>query len=298
MSKRKIWFFVVCIVFLFLNMQGMSVDAQEEEIEIEEQDLETGKITTYMIQGCDGEILCETPEDSRGNISEPYSIIGTDDRNVVTETNRIPYRFIGKLDINYSNGKRGDGTAFLVGKNTLLTAGHCAYEPGTTIKKIVFSPALKGNELPFGSYNISKIHVPTKYKEAANAGDNDNKEKYDYALLQLASNVGSTIGYFQLGGYNTQYNINNLTNTKATIAGYPAEYLQMYRHKSNILGFNEGGYYMYYDIDTVGGQSGSPVIKYVDGKYYVIGIHIEGSSTYNIGRYITGNIYELVKKYK
>lgn len=55
---------------------------------------------------------------------------------------------------------------------------------------------------------------------------------------------------------------------------------------------------MYYDIDTTGGQSGSLVIKYDNGNYYVVGIHRANGTSSNKGRYITKNVYELVNKYQ
>lgn len=49
-------------------------------------------------------------------------------------------------------------------------------------------------------------------------------------------------------------------------------------------------------IDGFSGEVPEPIS--INGKYYVVAIHILGGSTYNTGRYVTKNIYELVNKYR
>ncbi len=51
-------------------------------------------------------------------------------------------------------------------------------------------------------------------------------------------------------------------------------------------------------MDSTGGQSGSPIYKTNNGKYYVIGIHTRGLSSRNIGRYIDKDVYNFINKYK
>lgn len=269
---------------------------------MENQDLEDGSISVYDMPEYPENSSYLPTEGSAGTIPTPYVIIGKDDREVVTNTTRIPYRYIRKLEIRIKNSNTMYvGTGFLVGKSTILTAGHCAYISGKTITSIKFYPGKNGSSNPYGSNTVTNIHVPTKYKNAADTGNSTDEAKYDYALLELNSEAGSKLGYFGLGGYNTKYNIDNLTNTKATLVGYPGTPGNiLYRHKATITGFNAGGYLMYYNMDSTGGQSGAPIIKYTDGKYYIIGIHNGGftDGSANIGRYITNNIYQLVNKYK
>lgn len=125
----------------------------------------------------------------------------------------------------------------------------------------------------------TKIHVPSSYKKAAKEGDNAGTQKYDYALVELSSPIGSTLGYFALGGYNTTYTIDTLVGQKAIVVGYPGNSgSKMYRHKSDIVGYNSGEYIIHYTTDTTGGQSGSPVFLYTGtgAKYYVVAIHTGG----------------------
>lgn len=192
------------------------------------------------------------------------------------------------------------GTAFLVGKSSILTAAHCVYEKNDRVVSGTFYPAQNGTSNRPYTYTCGQIHIPTKYKTAINNNDTINSSKYDYALIKLNQSAGTTLGFFALGGYNTNYNANNLVGMEATVVGYPGEKAgMMYRHKGLIQSFNSDKYLMNYQMDTTAGQSGSPVILPLSGgRYFVVGIHILGGSTKNSARYITKNIYELVKKYE
>lgn len=286
------------IFLAVLLMYPISVQAadMDEVIEMEEIDLATGEVSTYELPLYDDNEACDVIDGFSGEMPEPMSIIGSDDRNHVTENTRKPYRQIGAMKVQFPDKRYCIVTGFLVGKKIALTAAHNLCDNGEIASKVQFSPGRDGSSFPYGTYTVSKLHIPKKYKEAANF---DEKEKYDYALLEFSTDLGTSLGYFGLGGYNTQYNENTLTGTQATVVGYPeTKNNQMYRHKSTIIGFNAEKYHMNYLMDTEPGQSGSPVIKYVDGKYYVVAIHILGGSTYNTGRYVTKNIYELVNKYR
>ncbi len=296
---EKIRKVITAVMFLsVLLMYPVSVQAgdRDEVIEMEEIDLTTGEVSTYELPLYDDNETCDAIDGFSGEVPEPISIIGSDDRNRVTKTTRKPYRQIGMMEMHFPS--KGDyvGTGFLVGKKIALTAAHNLYDSGEAASRVRFSPGRNGSSFPYGTYTVAKLHIPKKYKEATSF---DEREKYDYALLEFSTDLGTSLGYFGLGGYNTQYNENTLSGTQATVVGYPGtKNGQMYRHKSTIIGFNTEKYHMNYVMDTEGGQSGSPVIKYVDGKYYVVAIHILGGSTYNTGRYVTKNIYELVNKYR
>ena len=48
---------------------------------------------------------------------------------------------------------------------------------------------------------------------------------------------------------------------------------------------------MFYDIDTAGGQSGSPVYLIDNGGRYGIAVHAYGGATTNSGTRIVGPVY-------
>lgn len=303
--KKLLKVFGLLSAFFMLSI----LTANAETLTIEKQDLVTGETTTYELteypddasyprtEGFKGTLPIEEDE---GSEAVPFEIIGDDDRNVVTNTQRVPYRYIGKLLVYFSDGISSAGTAFLVGPSTVLTAGHCVYSKDKTVTAIQFIPGMNGTSRPYGTIQATEIHVPAAFRRAVNDDDLANQIKYDYAVLELESAVGNQLGYFGLGGYSTKYDLDYLTGRQATIAGYPGYYGNLlYRHKATIAAFNSDGYVMYYDMDTEGGQSGSPVIFPISNNYYVVGIHTRAySAMYNQGRYITKNIYELVNKYK
>lgn len=290
---QKLKRFLPFIAMLIFSV-SISVYAESESngLEIETLDLRTGEISNDFLPEYSENSAFPATQGSEGTLPAPYVIIGDDDRTIIEETTRIPYRYIGRLEIRYAGNSSSItvGTGFLVGKSTILTAAHCVYSGTQTISSITFIPGKNGSTNPYGTYTAAKIHVPTNYKEAVTAQDETNKWKYDYALIELNEDIGSQLGYFALGGYNTQYTLDELVGKQAIVVGYPGNSGgKMYRHKSDIIGYNTDEYQLYYTTDTTGGQSGSPVFIYTGtgAKYYVVGIHNGGSSSRNIGRYIT-----------
>ncbi|MEY8428031.1 trypsin-like peptidase domain-containing protein [Lachnospiraceae bacterium 46-15] len=161
------------------------------------------------------------------------------------------------------------GTVFLVGKSTILTAAHCFFDGNKKVSSVTFIPGKNGSSNPYGFDESTKLHIPTKYKEAYAANHEDEKWKYDYALVELSGTPGAKLGYFALGGYNTQYSIEKLVGEKAIVIGYPTT--KMHRHKSDIIGYNSEKYQIYYTTDTTSGQSGAPVFIYtgIGNKEYI-----------------------------
>ena len=277
----------------------LCIPAFADTYEIENTNYITGEISYDEITEYPEQLELTPFQPIGGDVSLPNIIIGTDDRIIIEDTTRVPYRYIGKLVMTHSNSTYNTvGTGFLVGDDLILTSAHCVY--GDDITGITFTPAQNGTSKPYGTYAVTTKHVPTKYKTAVANNDSSNMLKYDYALLELSSNVGAQIGYFQLGGYNTPYDTSFLLNKKVTIAGYPGNSSsKLYRHKNYCTGFNSDGYLMFYNIDTTNGQSGSPVIYPIGtSAYYVVGIHRGGWGTSsNVGRYVTHNVYQLVHTY-
>ncbi len=295
-------------------------------IEMEEYNIETGEIREYYMPDEDEEdnTCMEYTKFDNHNVSKDIdddsvilgSIIGKDTREIVEETTRVPYKYIGYIVVTYQSTNSGaysiPSTAFLVGHSTILTTAHSVHNKNKDDKlvSIKFYPEQNGyTNRPF-EYDGYKLHVPKKYK---NATTNEAKLKYDYALVELKQKAGSKLGYFNLAGYNTSYNENYLVGKDVTVVGYAEDKNgKLCRSKGPVLRFNEGNYSFEYDMDTNKRQSGSPIILPLSGgKYYVVGIHYLGKEDtskmneeekkkavlHNRARYITKNIYDLVKKY-
>ena len=75
------------------------------------------------------------------------SVIGKDGRTKVTDTTVYPARAIGQLVVG-QNGQEYICTGWLIDLNTILTSGHCAYNPsaggGDIIEYATFAPGRNG----------------------------------------------------------------------------------------------------------------------------------------------------------
>lgn len=134
------------ITVLLLTALSSFIVSAENTMDIESLDLETGEVTVETMQ--------EDPEDAafpstsgfEGTLPEPNVIIGDDDRTVVENTTRVPYRYIGKLEVRYTNSSTMTvGTAFLVSESCVLTAAHCV--AGDNISSVTFIPGKMGRKI-------------------------------------------------------------------------------------------------------------------------------------------------------
>lgn len=218
-------------------------------------------------------------------------VIGKDDRKKITATKKYPWRTICSLRIKAKDGTRWIGTGFLIGPRTVITAGHVVYmhKHGGWAKSIEVIPGRNGSKKPYGSCTSSKFHSVkgwTKSKKRVN----------DYGAIILPKNckLGNKVGYF---GY-ANYSLFKLLGLKVNLSGYPGDKPSgtQWWHCRKIKLVTPRT--LIYNIDSAGGQSGSPVWKYKNGKRYVVGIHTNGSSLGNSATRITSAVYKNLKNWK
>jgi glutamyl endopeptidase len=123
----------------------------------------------------------------------------------VTPTTGYPYVTIGLL----GNGCSGA----LIDKRFVLTAGFCVYDPSKKKwdDKVEFWPAVDDGKAPFGSTAWKNVSIPKAFAER---GD----WQYNFALIELDSDLGDKIGGWMGFGYNAEFPFPELTLT-----GYPLE---------------------------------------------------------------------------
>lgn len=119
------------------------------------------------------------------------SIIGADNRTVITNTTSAPYRMVGKLRTTYvANGvkKTYGGTAFLISNSMIMTAAHCLYSKqyGNPVK-VTFTPGETGTKAPYGTVTVKKIVLSDNYKSNPTMAN-------DYAVAILDKPIGGGQG--------------------------------------------------------------------------------------------------------
>jgi glutamyl endopeptidase len=200
------------------------------------------------------------------------SILGdTDRRKQILETELTPWRMICALEIESQSGAAFVGTGWFAGPRTVITAGHCVFDPvelGGWAKKITVIPGRNVDKKPFQSASSSSFSSTDRWQESQDAD-------FDYGVIHLSSDLGASVGSFSVGVLPDTALKNRLVN----VSGYPfepGEGKAQYFHANRVKALT--GRRLFYDIDTMGGQSGSPVWAYEEGSDVpvVVAIHAYG----------------------
>lgn len=218
-------------------------------------------------------------------------VIGPDDRIQITATTTYPWRTICSLRLTAQDNSQWIGTGWLVGHRTVITAGHCIYihARGGWVKEVEVIPGRNGASRPYGSCKSSTLRSVKGWTES-------RKRSHDYGAIILPQNCkyGEQLGYFGYGNYSNS----TLNNLNVNLSGYPGDKPTgtQWWHARNIDRVTSRT--LVYNIDTAGGQSGSPVWRIIDGKRYAVGIHTNGSSSGNSATRITKPVFDNIQKWK
>ncbi len=223
------------------------------------------------------------------------SVIGQDDRVQIQPTHLYPWRAHASLRITAADDSLWIGTAWFAGPRILVTAGHCVYIKGSPVpgrdgwvKNIVVMPGRNGNALPYGSATSS--HFYTVRGWAQNGSD-----EYDYGAIILNESLGERTGWLGFGNWS------NLRGVGGNISGYPGDKppgTQWYAGRPISSATSRK---VYYEIDTMGGQSGSAVYRFYNGGRYGVAIHaygVGGGATSNSGTRINSAVFKNLKAWK
>jgi|SRR5688572_8218253 len=206
-----------------------------------------------------------------GNVFE--SILGdVDRRKQILETEMSPWRMICSLNIVSETGLEYVGTGWFASPRTVITAGHCVFDPielGGWTQRITVTPGRNGDAgSPFPATTSSSFSTTDRWLEAQ---DPD----FDYAAIHLDTDLGTQVGTFGVGVLPDDELKGRLVN----VSGYPVspgDGRFQYFHANRVKALTARR--LFYDVDTLGGQSGSPVWAYLDDSQdpVVIGIHAYG----------------------
>ncbi len=233
-------------------------------------------------------MLSSIPEESSRDI------IGTDDTYV-------DYTKKGIVKLQYTKGVNTYiGTGFIVGDNLLLTAAHCTFNTISNIpSKNMTYTTFNQDGSENSTHNVLSYHLPLDYINSS-----ESYSECDYALLVVNEDL-SDYDIYDLGAsrdilknitgstvYKTTYE-HGCYLTNIYVTGYRTSSSNMVTGKGYLTSPSITNGCLFYDTDTLGGESGGPVyLETNDNQMIVIGIHNKGpdNTGYNQGKRIGSDI--------
>lgn len=191
----------------------------------------------------------------------PESVIGPDGRVRVTNTTSAAAYPIGQIEFN-QDGSNFICTGWLIDSNSIVTAGHCAYDPFATgpgqdpiIESATWYPGRNAATNPAGGCPVTQVWAPPTEWVV------NGQPYFDFAVMNFANpgpcqNIDSVTGTY--GMFQTP-TLNALNNVQVTVQGYPGDKPFGTHWKMNGKIKKGNKRFVFYPIDTAGGQSGSPV---------------------------------------
>lgn len=196
---------------------------------------------------------------------------------VITDNTGYPYRTMGRLFYTDASGVDHYGSAVVVGRDVILTAGHCLHSDGGWHKNVFFIPAYQAGDFPYGAWWADELHALTGWTYY-------EWNCRDVGFVVLDQESGTSVGDV-VGGLTMLFDQDpeNLT-------------FYQYGYPSNLPGATSGGEWLvetvssfgYLDDDEGGslcpapigvgsrmaeGCSGGPWLIRDGGQYYVVGLN-------------------------
>lgn len=217
-------------------------------------------------------VAAPTRDTGRGAGFGPRSVIGTDERARIHATEEAPWRLICALDITSPWGTF-IGTGWFAGPRTIITAGHCVFDPhqmGGWASSITVVPARDGAAQPFGQVRATRFSSTDAWIER-------QEPDFDIAAIHLPADTGfpADLGWFGVASYPNE----TLSGLSVNVSGYPGDRgdgTEQWWARNHVRSLTPRR--IFYDVDTMGGQSGAPVYIVPDDRSppVVIGVHAYG----------------------
>lgn len=173
------------------------------------------------------------------------TIIDKDDRVQVTNTTSFPARAQVLVVLP---GGRCSGT--LVGKDLVLTAGHCVHSGGGSgawMTSATVYPGRNGAQSPYGGCQAKRFYSVLGWTR-------DGNQNYDIGAIKLNCDIGANTGWMGVFWQSA-----TLVGKSARVSGYPGDKpLEQWTHKDKVIA--ETATQTRYQTDTMPGNSGSGVI--------------------------------------
>jgi V8-like Glu-specific endopeptidase len=208
------------------------------------------------------------------------AIIGTDKRRQVEDTTVPPWRHVCAIRV-IADGGTFVASGALIGPRTVLTSAYVLSSGDAgRVRSIEITPGLNGQTAPFGSVVASPEQIR-----------HDGTGEPRFGAIVLDNDELEAAGWFNVAAAPDQV----LMETTLFVGGYPAD-----RAAGRQQCVDSGparrvdAQILEYEIDTYGGQSGSPVWMTSGGSHVVVGVHSSGGAGFNSGYRITAAVLQTI----
>lgn len=210
-------------------------------------------------------------------------VLGSDTRTRIEDTTQWPARAHALVLITFPGGSAScSGT--LVGPRSLVTAGHCVFDPalGGWATAATVVPGADDRYTPFGSAKATMVYSVSGWVNGQTAG-------YDYGMINLDRAIGAITGWYGLANLPTSYTAGMPTR----VSGYPGDKDNGWRQYTGTGWVTTAGLSLRHNVDTAGGESGAAMIAPYSGNEYVFGVHVGDGYTSHDGSFNRGVSWDL-----
>lgn len=200
----------------------------------------------------------------------PRTIIGDDDRVPTPMPHAYPARTTVFIMATDMDGRKRGCTGFMYGPRSVATSAHCLLGTAGWNTDFTVTPAVSGAVPPYGVCGWLKATVHQDFST-------HRGPEHDVGALQLDCTVGQTTGWLSPGPDDF-----TAVGDPVSTTGYPLDKAlwEMWSTSGNTTDATENT--LRYDLDTVGGQSGSAVTR-TENPSVAVAIHSSGFATDNVG---------------